>query len=146
MKLSIVSSFIRCTVLIVALAAMSGCSISHSISSSSDSSTSISRSSTSSSGPSVSDETKKAYVKDVATYVGAIGQSQVSSEEFMNGISSIAKRHGISDWESFDPTYEGIGQGLKSAGIDKEEIKDLPYLKVLLSSNPARLEKIQDAY
>jgi hypothetical protein len=146
MNHSTVSSLIRYAILMVALAAISGCSISHSISSSSDSSTSISRSSTSSSGPSVSDETKKAYVKDVATYVGAIGQSQISSEEFMNGISSIAKRHGISDWESFDPTYEGIGQGLKNAGIGKEEIKELPYLKLLLSSNPSRLEKIQDAY
>ncbi len=128
---------------VAAILSSYGCSISHSISSSSDSSTSISRSS---SGPEVSEETKNAYIKDVATYTEAIGTSQISGEDFMRGLSRIAKKHGISDWESCEYTYEGIGQGLKATGIPKDKIADLPYLKILISNNEKRLEYIKEVY
>ncbi len=125
---------------------ITGCSISHSISSSSDSSRSISRSSTSSSGEEVSEETRKAYVNDVATYTEAIGQSSITADDFMRGLSKIAKKHGISDWEGYKYTYIGIGKGLKAAGIEKDRIKDLPYLNVLVSGNEKRLDYIKEGY
>ena len=125
---------------------ISGCSISNSVSSSSDSSRSISRSSDSSSGPKVSEETRKAYVKDVATYADAIGASQISGDDFMRGISRIAKKHGISDWEGYKYTYIGIGQGLKAAGVPKDQVKELIYLKGLVSGNEKRLDYIREGY
>ncbi len=125
---------------------ITGCSISHSISSSSDSSRSISRSSTSSSGEEVSEETRKAYVNDVATYTEAIGQSSITADDFMRGLSKIAKKHGISDWEGCKYTYIGIGKGLKAAGIEKDRIKDLPYLNVLVSGNEKRLDYVKEGY
>ena len=132
--------------LLLSAALLSGCSISHSVSSSSDSSRSISRSSTSSSGPEVSDETKKAYVKDVETYVAAIGRSDIGPEEFMRGIGSIAKRHAITDWESYDFTYTAIGKGLKKARLSKDEIDTLPYLKPLVAGDAKRLGLIKKGY
>ena len=105
---------------------LAGCSISHSISSSSDSSRSISRSSTSCSGPQVPEETRKAYVKDVTTYVSAVGKSGITSEDFMRGLGSIAKRHSISDWEDYKYTYIAIGKGLKAAGVERNRIMAFP--------------------
>ena len=137
----IVYSLLMCLVFMV-----SGCSISDSISSSSDSSRSISRSSTSSSGPEVSEETRKAYVNDVSTYTEAVAESAVTADDFMRGLSKIAQKHGISDWESYEYTFKAIGQGLKEAGIPKDQVKDLPYLNVLISSNSQRLDWIKDAY
>lgn len=133
--------------LLIAMALfISGCSISHSVSSSSDSSRSISRSSNSSSGPKVSEETRKAYVKDISTYADAIGGSRISGDDFMRGISKIAKKHGISDWESYKYTYIGIGKGLKAAGISRAQLQDLSYLKGLLSGNEKRLDYIKQGY
>lgn len=125
---------------------ITGCSISHSISSSSDSSRSISRSSKSSSGEEVSEETRKAYVSDVATYTEAVGESSITADDFMRGLSKIAKKHGISDWEGYKYTYIGIGKGLKAAGIEKDRIKELPYLNVLVSGNEKRLDYIKEGY
>ncbi len=125
---------------------ITGCSISHSISSSSDSSRSISRSSTSCSGEEVSEETRKAYVNDVATYTEAIGVSSITADDFMRGLSKIAKKHGISDWEGYKYTYIGIGKGLKAAGIEKDRINELPYLNVLVSGNEKRLDYIKEGY
>ena len=132
--------------LIISLLLGSACSISHSVSSSSDSSRSISRSSTSSSGEEVSEETRKAYVNDVATYTEALGESSITADDFMRGLSKIAKKHGISDWESYRYTYVGIGKGLKAAGIAKDQVGELPYLKVLVSSNEKRLDYIKEGY
>ncbi len=122
---------------------LSGCSVSHSISSSSDSSSSISRSS---SGLEISDQNRKDYIKDLETYTEAIGQSHVSGDDFMRGLSRIARNHGISDWESYRYTYVGVGRGLKAAGIDKGKIGDLPYLEPLLSGHPKRIEYIKEGY
>lgn len=125
---------------------LSGCSISDSISSSSDSSRSISRSSTSSSGPEVPEETRKAYEKDVLTYVSAIGRSDISGEDFMRGLGSIASRHSITDWENYKFTYVAIGEGLKKAGVQEDEIPNLPYLKALLGADSKRLDYVKEGF
>jgi len=131
---------------IVSVFFLSGCSISESVSSSSDSSRSISRSSTSCSGPEVPEETRKAYEKDVVTYVSAIGRSDVSGEDFMRGLGSIASRHSITDWENYKFTYVSIGEGLKKAGLQKDEIPNLPYLKALLGANSKRIDYVKEGF
>jgi len=134
------------SVFIVSLCFLWGCSISQSVSSSSDSSRSISRSSTSSSGPEVPEETRKAYEKDVVTYVSAIGRSDVSQDDFMRGLGSIASRHSITDWENYKFTFVAIGEGLKKAGVQMDEIPNLPYLKTLLGADPKRLDYVKEGF
>ncbi len=139
-------SFFKIGVFLMLLSFLAGCSISHSVSSSSDSSRSISRSSTSSSGSQIPEETRKAYVKDVTTYVSAIGRSDIASDNFMRGIGSIAERHSIADWENYKFTYIAIGKGLKQAGLSRDEIADLPYLKPLIKADASRLKYIMEGY
>jgi len=125
---------------------LAGCSISNSVSSSSDSSRSISRSSTSGSGSQVPEETKEAYVKDVITYVSALGRSDIGADDFMRGMSSIAQRHSISDWEGYRFTYVAIGRGLRQAGLAWDEVATLPYLKPLIQADSSRLKYIKEGF
>jgi hypothetical protein len=92
------------------LLAATGCSISDSISSpfewSSDSSASSSRSSS---------QGRASYRSDVRDYTAAYVQSGGDFTTFTRGLSNVAARHGVSDWESDLDTYTGIGAGLKKA-------------------------------
>jgi len=91
---------------------IAGCSISDSIKSSSDSSASSSRSSSSSSGAQ-----RQSYLNDVRGYTDAYAKSGGQFDGFTRGLSSIASKHGVSDWESDADTYTGIGAGLKKAAV-----------------------------
>jgi len=129
--------------MVMGICLCSGCSISYSSKSSSDSSRS---SSESSSGPSTSDETRKAYEGDVTTYTFAIGTGETSPEDFLRGLSSIAEQHGITDWESYKPTYIAIGRGLKKTGISRDQLQELPYLQTLLLGQEKRLGYIKEGF
>src|SRR5258706_6234518 len=95
-----------------------GCSILDSISSpfswSSDSIASSSRSS--------SRNRSEDYRNDVANYTQAQVQSGGDFPTFTRGLSQIAAKHGVSDWESDSNTYVGIGQGLKRAGVTQTQV------------------------
>jgi hypothetical protein len=99
-------------------AVAAGCSISDSVSSpfswSSDSVASSSRSS--------SRNRAEDYRNDVADYTQAQVQSGGDFTTFTRGLSSVAAKHGVSDWESDDNTYVGIGQGLKRAGATQTQV------------------------
>jgi len=92
---------------------VSGCSISKSISSpfewSSDSSASSSRSS--------SRDRSEDYRSDVRSYTKAYVQSGGNYDTFSSGLSAVARKHGVSNWESDPDTYVGIGAGLKQGGV-----------------------------
>jgi len=94
-----------------------GCSISDSISSpfewSSASSASSSRSSS---------RSREDYQNDVAGYTQAQVQSGGDFDSFTRGLSRVAAQHGVSNWESDDDTYMGIGQGLKRAGLNEIQL------------------------
>jgi len=100
----------------VALALLAGCSISKSISSPFEWSSDSIASSSSSSGSSSRNRAEE-YRNDVRDYTAAYVQSGGQFEAFATGLSSIASKHGVSNWESDDNTYVGIGQGLKKAGV-----------------------------
>ena len=100
-------------------AAAAGCSISTSVSSPfAWSSASIGSSSDSS-----SKDRAEAYRNDVAEYTQAYVQSGGSFEQFTRKLSDIAAQHGISDWESSDDTYIGIGRGLKRANVSPIQLQ-----------------------
>jgi hypothetical protein len=85
-------------------------SISKSISSPFEWSSASSASSSRSSSPG-----GESYRDDVRDYTAAYVQSGGDYTEFSRGLSNVAAKHGVSDWESDDNTYEGIGAGLRKA-------------------------------
>ena len=88
----------------LACAALLACSFSHSSGSSSDSSRS-------SSGSSADD--KKAFRNDVSQYTEAFVEAGGEQQQtFFSGLSDLARKRGVSDWESEPSTWEAIGHGL----------------------------------
>jgi hypothetical protein len=110
---------IACVLLISSLAAAAaGCSISTSVSSPFEWS---SASFGSSSGSSSRDRAEE-YRNDVAEYTQAYVQSGGSFEQFTRKLNDIASQHGISNWESSDDTYIGIGRGLRRANVSEVQL------------------------
>ncbi|HEY8154658.1 MAG TPA: putative lipoprotein [Myxococcota bacterium] len=103
----------------IALAAASfACSFSYSSKSISDSSESSSESSSSSSPGS----NQTSYRKDVESYTQAFVVSGGNEGAFFPGISDLAKKRGITDWESNENTWRGIGRGLGRTKIDSVQL------------------------
>ena len=91
------------------------CSFSHSSGSSSDSSKSSSGSSKSSSGG----DDKKAFREDVSHYTEAFVEAGgAQPQSFFSGLSDLARKRGVSDWESEPSTWEAIGWGLGRTDVN----------------------------
>ena len=91
----------------LACAASLACSFSHSSGSLSDSS----KSSSGSSNSSGSDTAQ--FRNDVTQYTEAYVEAGGTGEEsFFSGLGDLARKRGISDWESEPSTWEAIGRGL----------------------------------
>lgn len=99
-----------------------GCSISESISKSVSSPFEWSSASSASSSGS-SPNRSEAYRNDVRDYTQAYVKSGGDFDTFTRGLSNIASKHGVSNWESDDNTYVGIGQGLKKAGVTAMQLE-----------------------
>ncbi|WP_262964682.1 putative lipoprotein [Methylobacter psychrophilus] len=134
---------------------INGCSFSESSSSgsgssesSSDSSGSISDSTSSivSSPSSVSGKSKK-YQNEVADYTMAyVKSSQPNADynSFLKGLSDIAAKRGITNWDQDSSTYKGIGKGLKKA--DVEGIAYETYKQNFAGNNAQKMQQIDDGY
>jgi hypothetical protein len=122
---------------------LAGCSISWSISESSESLGSSSESS------SPKDEVGKAkipYRDDIANMTMSVAGSNFSSANYLAGIGRIAAQRGISDWASEKVTYYGIGKGLKKAGIAKDAIGRQAFLTGVLAARPEARAWIEKGY
>lgn len=123
-----------------------GCSISESVSKSISSPFEWSSDSIASSSGS-SSRARADYISDVRDYTQAYVKSGGDFDTFTQGLSQIAERHGVSDWESDNDTYVGIGQGLKKAGSTSVQ---LSVWKTNLSkgdaSKAAAIQKGYDSY
>ncbi len=131
----------RVVILIVSLSLfISGCSISWSFGKSSDS---LSSSSESSSGEGDKEtkpsDTSSLYMEDIMAATVLYVSQNKDKTEFQDNISSIAKSHGISDWENDKTTYTAMGEGLKIAGVSEENINELAYFKSLPSQDNYQL-------
>lgn len=131
-------------------AALTGCSFSYSSASISDSLESSSESSSSSSESSSPAQgvgkDKLPYRDDVANLTYSIAGTSMSANDFPNALTRTASQFKISDWSQEKATFQGIGKGLKRAGIAKENITRQPYLAKVLTSNPNALKYIQEGY
>ena len=120
---------------------IAGCSFSYSSKSISDSTSSIV-----SSPSSVSGKSKK-YQNEIADYTTAyVKSSQPGADytSFLKGLSDIAAKEGVTNWDQDPLTYMGIGIGLKKA--DVEGIAYETYKKNFAGGDPKKMEEIQDGY
>ena len=120
---------------------INGCSFSDSSGSISDSTSSII-----SSPSSVSGKSKK-YQNEVADYTMAyVKSSQPGADytSFLKGLSDIAAKEGVTNWDQDSLTYMGIGKGLKKAGV--EGVAYETYKKNFAGGNAQKMQEIQDGY
>ena len=121
-----------------------GCSISYSLEESSDSVstsldslTSITSISTSSSGGEEEkiSATGSVYEEDVAAVTVLYVSRDKTTDEYQRQVTSIAKNHGISDWEQEQSTFIAMGRGLRRAGVSQGSIANLPYFRSMVDSS-----------
>jgi len=132
------------------LVLLAGCSFSYSSGASSDSSgtsSDSSKSSSASSGGSESDpkDAKEAFMSDVSTYTTSAAKGD-DAQAYMQELGSIAKRHGITDWERDTGTYNAIGTGLRRAGITRDEVKNVYFIQALAAKEKNALVLILESY
>lgn len=121
--------------------AINSCSFSDSSKSFSDSTSSIV------SSPSSISEKSKKYQNEVADYTMAyVKSSQPGADytSFLKGISEIAEKEGITNWDQDSATYMGIGKGLKKANI--EGIAYETYKKNFAGGDSKKMQDIQNGY
>lgn len=127
--------------IITGLLVIAGCSISDSSKSSSDSFESIF------SSPSSSSQTNKQYQQDVSDFTMAYVKSTVANADynsFAKGISDIASKRGITNWEQESSTYVAIGKGLKRSGSTGVAYET--YKKNFTHGNVNNMQSIQEGY
>ncbi len=120
---------------------INGCSFSDSSKSFSDSTSSII-----SSPSSVSGKSKK-YQNEVADYTMAYVKSSAPTADynvFLKGLSDIAAKEGVTNWDQDSATYTGIGKGLKKAEV--EGIAYETYKKNFAGGDAKKMQDIQDGY
>lgn len=129
---------------------LAGCSFSYSSGSISDSlessSGSLGSSSESSSSKQGISKDKLPYRDDIANLTYSVAGSSMTASEFPNALSRTARQFKISNWSQEKATFNGIGKGLKKAGIAKENIAKQAFLANVLSSNKDALKLIQEGY
>lgn len=120
---------------------LTACSFSYSSKSISDSTSSII-----SSPSSISGESKK-YRNDIADYTVAYIKSSKTDtgyNSYFKGISEIAAKSGVANWDQDALTYIGIGLGLKRSGVDGVAYET--YRKNFGNNDPTKMENIQNGY
>ncbi|MGZ8237669.1 MAG: putative lipoprotein [Methylobacter sp.] len=139
------SDYLKQSLLYSALFGMSitinGCSFSDSSKSISDSTSSIVSSPSSISGKS------EKYQNEVADYTMAyVKSSQPGADynSFLKGVSDIAAKQGVTNWDQDLLTYMGIGKGLKKAKV--EGIAYETYKKNFAGGDYKKMEEIQNGY
>lgn len=134
-------------VILLALVALSGCSISYSGEKSSDSisesldSISASFDSFSNSSGSGKDEVA-ALIDRFYNDVSGLTRVWISEErepnDFENRLRGLAFQHGVIDWESDPEAFYAIGNGLRQAGINSMTISHQPIMQSsLMKKNEA---------
>lgn len=63
------------------------------------------------------------YAEDVSDLTASHVKSGGSANDLRRDIGSVAKRHGVTDWESNPTTYRAVGAGLKQAGYTQSQVE-----------------------
>jgi hypothetical protein len=122
--------------------ASTGC-ITSSISESSDSSSESSKSSSKSSKSS-SDDKKESYIRDIKQYTVAYTRSNSDIKGFSKGLTTISHKHGVTDWEAYNATYLGIGEGFAKAAVTQQQLD--VYSSYLAAGDQLKVAAIQQGF
>lgn len=87
---------------------------------------------------------RESYRDDVRDYTAAYVQSGGDYTTFTRGISNVAAKHGVSDWESDDDTYEGVGAGLRKANQTPAQLS--AWQQNLAGGDAHKAAAMQDGY
>ncbi len=127
--------------LVIACAGSLACSFSYSSEGSSGSSKSSSDSSDSSSGGKESALLQKDVEDYTEAFVAAGGQREAG---FFTGLGDLARKRGVSDWESEPGTWEAIGRGLGRTRVS--DAQRTAYATAWADSDPARQNALAQGF
>jgi len=139
--------------LMLALAATTGCSFSKSSGSISDSISSPSKSSSESSSGDDDDEKAPepeapaetaSYEADVSQLAVTYAKSGGEIGAFRSAVSQLAKARGLTNWETDPVTNEAIGRGVGTAGMQEEPFTD--FSKDLYGDDLDKLNDLRKGY
>lgn len=129
------------SVLLALTSLVTGCSFSDSSESVSDLTSSII------SSPSSFSDNEEKYENEVSDYTMAYVKSSEAEADysgFRKGLSDIAAKRGISNWDQESSTYIGIGKGLKKAGVSGIALET--YKTNFANANEENIKNIQKGY
>ena len=113
-------SFVSAIALLAMLSQLTGCAMSRSSSrafASMASVWSLSKSFQSSFGGRKEANLEERYARDLAAVSATFPTSPADETAVVRDVTRVAEAHGITDWESLDATWLGIGVGLRDAGM-----------------------------
>jgi hypothetical protein len=61
------------------------------------------------------------YARDLASVSATFVDTPTQKASLVRDVTRVAEVHGISDWESVDATWLGIGVGLRHAGMSEPQ-------------------------
>lgn len=138
------TSSIRLALLLVVVCALvlsMGCSFIASSESSSDILSSPFKSSARSSGG----EEEVAFQEETEAYTAAyVVAGSVDHDSFQRGLSDVAARRGISDWENNPETWTSVGRGLGRSQLSDGAVTD--YVATLSAADEALVTLVMQGY
>lgn len=142
---TLLSRFLKTISLLSALLvvlSMFGC-ITSSISESSDSLSGSVKSSSKSSNSS-SEENKESYLRDIKQYTAVYSRSSSDISGLVRGLSTISEKYGVTNWEAYNATYQGIGEGFAKAAVSQEQAD--AYIVYLAQGDKVKVAAIQQGF
>ncbi len=83
------------------------------------------------------------YSQDIADYTEAYVVSG-RTQSFLGGLGDIAEECGVSDWESHDSTWKGVGRGLARTHVNATQLE--VYKSHWTGGDPSKMRAIQQAF
>ncbi len=127
--------------LVVGLGCLTSSTLKASSDSSSKASKSLSRSVRSVLG---SSSPGRSESEDVEEATSSFVQTEGDLAAFRRELGRIGREHGVSDWETHEPTWWAIGRGLRRAGLEGERLERMK--AVLADARPRYMKWIQRGY
>jgi hypothetical protein len=84
-----------------------------------------------------------AYRNDVRDFTAAYMRSGGDPSQLKAQISSVAEKNGVTDWESSEATYTGIGAGMSQADVKPAELEAY---KKTIATNDEQAQWMQSGY
>jgi hypothetical protein len=82
--------------------------------------------------------------EDVEEATESFVHSEGDLDAFRRDLARIGREHGVSDWESHEPIWWAVGQGLKRAGVEGARLDEMK--TQLAVANPHHMKWIQWGY